>query len=377
MAVLSPSLQVTSEFADDDARRAAARERFADFGARASICALFVFFATQIGGEFARTGHVTGLLLLVSELLVVLLTVVRRPAMVVDRAMSTRLVAAVSMVGIYFIRPVGTPLVSDLATATVSGAGLLAIIAAKLTLGRSFGLMPANRGIVSRGIYRVVRHPIYAGYLVTHAAFLAAHPTLWNAMLARDERRGAARARGVRGAHAGARSGVRHLHAAGALARPAGLLLSEIASSDAHGHDVPAVRDRPAVPGNRDRGLPDARSERHLLAAACRSGDGGIRPCDAARRRSPTQCAAASGRTTSGCRKFSSTGCGGSEGCPRWRLRRLDGTPRLGPRLACDDRPSSLARCADSPGPDSVGEALVGPAAGDQSSRCSRPCSSW
>ena len=183
MAVLSPSLQVTSEFADDDARRAAARERFADFGARASICALFVFFATQIGGEFARTGHVTGLLLLVSELLVVLLTVVRRPAMVVDRAMSTRLVAAVSMVGIYFIRPVGTPLVSDLATATVSGAGLLAIIAAKLTLGRSFGLMPANRGIVSRGIYRVVRHPIYAGYLVTHAAFLAAHPTFWNAML--------------------------------------------------------------------------------------------------------------------------------------------------------------------------------------------------
>ena len=183
MAVLSPSLQATSQFADDDARRAAARERFADFGARASICALFVFFATQIGGEFARTGHVTGLLLLVSELLVVLLTVVRRPAVVVDRAMSTRLVAAVSMLGIYFIRPVGTPLAPDLATATVSGAGLLAIIAAKLTLGRSFGLMPANRGIVRRGIYRVVRHPIYAGYLVTHAAFLIAHPTLWNCAL--------------------------------------------------------------------------------------------------------------------------------------------------------------------------------------------------
>jgi protein-S-isoprenylcysteine O-methyltransferase Ste14 len=183
MAVLSPSLQVVSELAGVDVRRSAARERFADFGARASICALFVFFATQVGGEFARTGHLTGLLLLVSELLVVLLTVVRRPAAVVDRTTSTRLIAAASMIGIYFIRPVGTPLVSDLATATVSGAGLLAIIAAKLTLGRSFGLMPANRGIVSRGIYRVVRHPIYAGYLVTHAAFLVAHPTPWNAML--------------------------------------------------------------------------------------------------------------------------------------------------------------------------------------------------
>jgi protein-S-isoprenylcysteine O-methyltransferase Ste14 len=183
MAVLSVTPSATSALADDDGRRAAARERLADFGARASICALFVFFTTQIGGEFARTGHVTGLLLLVSELLVVLLTVVRRPALVVDRAIGTRVVAALSMVGIYFIRPVGKPLAPDLATAIVSGAGLLVIIAAKLTLGRSFGLMPANRGVVSRGIYRVVRHPIYAGYLVTHAAFLVAHPTLWNATL--------------------------------------------------------------------------------------------------------------------------------------------------------------------------------------------------
>lgn len=183
MAVLSPSLQVTSDLGADDARRAASRERLAEFGARASICALFVFLATQIGNEFARTGHITGLLLLVSELLVVLLTVVRRPAAVVDRAMGTRLVAATSMVGIYFIRPVGTPLAPDLATAGVSAAGLLVIIAAKLTLGRSFGLMPANRGLVIRGIYRVVRHPIYAGYLVTHAAFLVAHPTVWNAAL--------------------------------------------------------------------------------------------------------------------------------------------------------------------------------------------------
>ena len=154
-----------------------------DLLSRAMIVVLFTLLSINLFSDFMRTGHVTGLLLLVSELLVVLLTVVRRPAVVVDRAMSTRLVAAVSMLGIYFIRPVGTPLAPDLATATVSGAGLLAIIAAKLTLGRSFGLMPANRGIVRRGIYRVVRHPIYAGYLVTHAAFLIAHPTLWNCAL--------------------------------------------------------------------------------------------------------------------------------------------------------------------------------------------------
>jgi protein-S-isoprenylcysteine O-methyltransferase Ste14 len=29
----------------------------------------------------------------------------------------------------------------------------------------------------------LVRHPIYLGYLLTHAAFLVAHPTPWNAVV--------------------------------------------------------------------------------------------------------------------------------------------------------------------------------------------------
>lgn len=185
MAVLSPAVAARNGYFDHEARAQAARERTAEFAARAVTCALFVVFANQIGVEFARTGHITGLLLLVSELLVVLLTVVRRPAAVVDRALTTRVIAAVSMVGVPLIRPAGAPLVADLITASATAAGLLLIITGKLTLGRSFGLMPANRGVVCRGIYRLVRHPIYAGYLVTHAAFLVAHPTSWNlAMLA-------------------------------------------------------------------------------------------------------------------------------------------------------------------------------------------------
>ena len=62
------------------------------------------------------------------------------------------------------------------------------VIAGKITLGRSFALLPANRGVVSTGLYQIVRHPIYMGYLVTHVAFLVASPSLWNivALVAAD-----------------------------------------------------------------------------------------------------------------------------------------------------------------------------------------------
>ena len=65
----------------------------------------------------------------------------------------------------------------------MSAAGLMLVITGKLSLGRSFGLMPANRGIVSTGLYRLVRHPIYLGYLITHYAFVAANASMWNVIL--------------------------------------------------------------------------------------------------------------------------------------------------------------------------------------------------
>jgi protein-S-isoprenylcysteine O-methyltransferase Ste14 len=183
VAVLSPALISASDAPATLGDRAAARERLNELFGKAAISCLFVVLAVSIGSEFLKTGHVTGLLLLVSELLVVLLTVMRRPAFVVDRTLAARVFSALSIVGVPLIRPAGVALAPDLATAAVSAFGLLVVIAGKLTLGRSFGLLPANRGVVSSGIYTLLRHPIYAGYLVTHGAFLVAHPTTWNLVM--------------------------------------------------------------------------------------------------------------------------------------------------------------------------------------------------
>ena len=50
--------------------------------------------------------------------------------------------------------------------------GNIVQVAAKLTLRRSFGIAPANRGVKLGGAYRFVRHPMYAGYLCVHIATL-------------------------------------------------------------------------------------------------------------------------------------------------------------------------------------------------------------
>jgi protein-S-isoprenylcysteine O-methyltransferase Ste14 len=44
-------------------------------------------------------------------------------------------------------------------------------IASLLTLGRSFGVWPALRGLVRKGPYRLVRHPIYLSYLIADIGY--------------------------------------------------------------------------------------------------------------------------------------------------------------------------------------------------------------
>jgi protein-S-isoprenylcysteine O-methyltransferase Ste14 len=62
-------------------------------------------------------------------------------------------------------------------------AGMMLQISAKAALWRSYGLIPANRGVKTGGPYRFLRHPMYAGYTLTHIGFLLGFPSLQNFLL--------------------------------------------------------------------------------------------------------------------------------------------------------------------------------------------------
>lgn len=77
----------------------------------------------------------------------------------------------------------GVQLIPETAGASLQLLGIFWQLFAKVSLRRSFGILPANRGIVSRGAYRFVRHPMYLGYFVTDIGFLLANFGIQNVIV--------------------------------------------------------------------------------------------------------------------------------------------------------------------------------------------------
>ena len=78
---------------------------------------------------------------------------------------------------IYSVSSKALFLVSDL----LAILGFLLVVLATVELGRSIGISPANRGHVRSGIYRYIKHPMYAGYILSEIGLSLINP--FNAIL--------------------------------------------------------------------------------------------------------------------------------------------------------------------------------------------------
>ena len=61
--------------------------------------------------------------------------------------------------------------------------GFVLLATALLSLRRSFGIVAANRGVRSGGLYRLVRHPVYFSELTLLLGFVLANPTRTNILI--------------------------------------------------------------------------------------------------------------------------------------------------------------------------------------------------
>jgi protein-S-isoprenylcysteine O-methyltransferase Ste14 len=142
------------------------------------------YFAQTSLHFYLRTHRLIGAAFLVEQMWIVLAYLIRRPARSVSRRPGDWLLAFGGTFGGVLFRPTGAhPHWGVAAGLVVQLVGLSIAVVAFLALGRSFGFAAADRGLVRRGPYAVVRHPIYASYFVLQAGYLLQSISIWNALV--------------------------------------------------------------------------------------------------------------------------------------------------------------------------------------------------
>jgi protein-S-isoprenylcysteine O-methyltransferase Ste14 len=153
-----------------------------DLFERAVVLSFYAFLFSNMLPAFLANGDPADLIVLLSEGMVVFFILIRRTTSAVSFRLLDWSVALGGTAAALLVKPTldGGSVVPIAFSALLMLAGLVLQVSAKLFLNRRFGLVAANRGVMIAGPYRLVRHPMYAGYLLTFVGFWLANPSLWN-----------------------------------------------------------------------------------------------------------------------------------------------------------------------------------------------------
>lgn len=159
--------------------RAARLDAVIDGGERVLIFVLAAAFAVAAW----RATHQWNRLMIIPEAITVFFVLFRRSAISVS---TYPLDWALGVLGTMFgllARPGSEPFAPEMACAAVILAGAVISVSAKVSLNTRFALAPANRGIQPSFAYALVRHPMYAGYMVADIGFALLNPTARNLLI--------------------------------------------------------------------------------------------------------------------------------------------------------------------------------------------------
>ena len=142
------------------------------------------FFARASLLFYLHTHRLIGAAFFAEQAWFVIAFLIRRPARSVATTGGPWLLAAGGTFGGLLLRPSGAhPAWGVTGGLALQLSGLVLAVAALVTLGRSFGFVAADRGVVTRGPYALVRHPVYAAYIVIQLGYLMQSISLRNAVV--------------------------------------------------------------------------------------------------------------------------------------------------------------------------------------------------
>jgi protein-S-isoprenylcysteine O-methyltransferase Ste14 len=151
---------------------------------QATLVALFLGFAYANFARWHDTGKPVGLGATLLEAFTAFLFIVRRPPLATSGRALAWASAALGAFAMLGARPVDHPDAGPFAAMEiVQLAGFAIVLVALGALGRSFGIVAANRGVKTAGLYAFVRHPAYSGYLVSYLGYVGENPSPRNVIL--------------------------------------------------------------------------------------------------------------------------------------------------------------------------------------------------
>ena len=151
------------------------------WGVNFVLAAMWLWFAKAHLVFWASTGDPRGVGAMGMETIVAALFLTRRSPVGTSREPLAWAATVVGAFGPMLMRPVSSG--GGTAALLLQLAGAAFVCVSLAFLGRSFGLVAANRGVVEQGPYRLVRHPVYLGYLAVQLAYVAENPSVRNALI--------------------------------------------------------------------------------------------------------------------------------------------------------------------------------------------------
>jgi len=148
--------------------------RFVDIISRFSAAAVIVWFFWNVHPYMFGRFDLRITLFVFGEAIALFFVIIARYSEKVDRRWGTLLIVAITCCYFEMLKLESTNMniIPYYVTYSLQITGILLQIFSKFWLGRSYGFLPANRGVVTSGPYRIVRHPMYLGYLLNHIGFL-------------------------------------------------------------------------------------------------------------------------------------------------------------------------------------------------------------